>query len=325
VTDGPPPNGLGKTARRLRTDSRAHKTLDCQCRWPDDVGLIVMFRSGYGASKHERPVTAAASPPRQVAVRGADRSILLWWSFLFVVSAGNLILWLLIAREMNGLSGYVAQQLWLSGIFAAACAFRSALPRVDLERQCLWNSPLSSIFVGRSVATVAELCFAAQCALLLSKLSAVTGHGSLQTVGWSILPLILVAQLCCWYAVVSLNHLGHAFEEILWSVMVLLIALCLALTWGHLPADIRLLSGIGIVACACAGVLMLGVDVPMYIARWRAGRRDGVRYLAVMEGLKDALQRRRVAHRWSEWRAEVLWMTLYFSAGVWISFCLVFV
>jgi len=43
-----------------------------------------------------------------------------------------------------------------------------------------------------------------------------------------------------------------------------------------------------------------------------------------MEGLKDALQRRRVAHRWSEWRPEVPWMSLYFSAGVWVSFCLVF-
>lgn len=283
-----------------------------------------MFRSGYDAPQHERPATAG--PPQPAAVHGADTSILWWWSFLFVVSAGNLILWLLIAREMNVLSdGYVAQQLWLSGIFAAACAFRSALPRVDLERQCLWNSPLSSIFVGRSVATVAELCFATQCALLLSKLSALTGHGLLQVVGWSILPLILVAQVCCWYAVVSLNHLGHAIEEILWSVMVLLVALSLALTWGHLPADIMILSGIGMVACASAAVLMLAVDVPMYLARWRDGRRNGVRYLPLMEGLTDALQRRRVAHRWSEWRPEVLWMTLYFSAGVWISFCLVFV
>jgi hypothetical protein len=107
--------------------------------------------------------------------------------------------------------------------------------------------------------------------------------------------------------------------------MVLLVAISLALTWGHLPAGIMLLSGIGMVACASAAVLMLAVDVPMYLARWRDGRRNGVRYLPLMEGLKDALQRRRVAHRWSEWRPEVLWMTLYFSAGVWIRFCLVFV
>jgi hypothetical protein len=70
---------------------------------------------------------------------------------------------------------------------------------------------------------------------------------------------------------------------------------------------------------------MLAVDVPMYLARWRHERRSGVRYLRMVEGLKDALQRRQVAHRWSEWRPEVPWMSLYFSAGVWVSFWLVFV
>ena len=187
---------------------------------------------------------AEGRPPRQAAIRLADKPILWWWSFLFLVSAGNLVLWVVIARGMHGLSDrYVAQQLWLSGIFAAACAFRSVLPRVDLERQCLWNSPLSSIFVGRSVATVAELCFAGQCALLISKLSALTGNAALQVVGWSIVPLIVLAQVCCWYAVISLNHLGHAIEEILWSVMVFLVALSLGLTLGQMPADIRMLSG----------------------------------------------------------------------------------
>ena len=261
-----------------------------------------------------------------MAPRGADKLILWWWSFLFLVSAGNLVLWVLIARKMHGLSdGYVAQQLLLSGIFAGACAFRSILPRVDLERQCLWNSPLSSIFVGRTVATVAELCFAGQCALLISKLSALTGNASLQVIGWSIVPLVLVAELFCWYAVVSLNHLGHAIEEILWSALVFLVALSLALTLGQIPADSRILSGFGMVAGAGAALLMLAVDVPMYLARWRHARRSGVRYLSLMEGLRDALHRRRVAHRWSEWRPEVPWMSLYFSVGVWLSLCLVFV
>ena len=101
-----------------------------------------MFRLDYGATKYGRPVTAEAKPPEQVALPGADKPILWWWSFLFLVSAGNLVLWVVIAREVHSLSdGYVAQQLLLSGIFAAACAFRSILPRVDLERQCLWNSP----------------------------------------------------------------------------------------------------------------------------------------------------------------------------------------
>src|SRR5262245_44924934 len=134
-----------------------------------------MLRFDYDATEDRRPATAELKPLQDVALRGADRLTRWWWSFLFLVSAGNLVLWVVIARGVHGPSdSYVAQQLLLSGIFAAACAFRSILPRVDLERQCLWNSPLSSIFVGRSVATVAELCFAAQCALLISKLSSLT-------------------------------------------------------------------------------------------------------------------------------------------------------
>jgi hypothetical protein len=285
-----------------------------------------MFRNDYGASNREFRTTVETRPPPRVGVGGAEKPILWWWSFLFLMSVGNLVLWLVIAYQVRGLSGgHVVQQLWLSGVFAAVCAFRSVLPRVDLERQCLWDSPLSSIFVGRSVATVAELCFAGQCALLIAKLSALTGNASLRVVGWSIVPLILLAQVCCWYAVVSLNHLGHAIEEILWSVMVFLVALSLGLARGHMPADLRILGGVGMVACVAAALLMLAVDVPMYLARWRHGRSAGVRYLPVMEGLKDAIQRRRVAHRWNEWRPEVPWMSLYFTAGVWLSFCLVFV
>jgi hypothetical protein len=290
------------------------------------VGFIVMLRFDYDATGYGRPATAESIPAEHVALAGVDKPVLRWWSFLLLVSAGNLVLWVVIARQVHGLAdGYVAQQLVLSGIFAAACAFRSILPRVDLERQCLWNSRLSSIFAGRSVATVAELCFAGQCALLISKLSVLTGNPSLHVVGWSLVPLVLLAQLCCWYAVISLNHLGHAIEEILWSGLAFLVALSLALTLGQMPAGTRILSGFGMVACAGAALLMLAVDVPMYLVRWRHARSSGVRYLPLREGLRDALRRRRVEHRWSEWRPEVPWMSLYFSVGVWLSLCLVFV
>jgi hypothetical protein len=284
-----------------------------------------MLRFDYDATEDRRPATAGLKPLEDVALRGADKPTRWWWSFLFLVSAGNLVLWVVIAREVHGPSdSYVAQQLLLSGIFAVACAFRSILPRVDLERQCLWNSPLSSIFVGRSVATVAELCFAGQCALLISKLSSLTGNASLQAVAWSIVPLILIAQVCCWYAVISLNHLGHAIEEVLWSALAFLMALSLGLALGQMPAGSRILSLLGMVACAGAALLMLAVDVPMYLARWRQGRKCGVRYLSMTEGLRDALQRRRVAHRWCDWRPEVPWMSLYFTVGVWLSLCFVF-
>ena len=37
-------------------------------------------------------------------------------------------------------------------------------------------------------------------------------------------PLAIVAELVCWYAVLSLNHIGHAIEESLWALLMLMLA-----------------------------------------------------------------------------------------------------
>jgi hypothetical protein len=255
-----------------------------------------------------------------------DRLTLRWWQLLCAVSVGNIVLWNLAARGLPWNSdGYRSQQLALSGLFVAACAFRSFLPRVDLERICLWDVPLSSVIVGRTVATVAELCFALQCALLLFKLSALTGSSVIGAIGLAVLPIIVVAELACWFAVATLNHIWHAVEEFLWSVMIGLVASGLVLYWRHTSEALAMWVPIGLIACAGAAVLILAVDIPLYITRWRIGKRAGLRYLRVVEGLKDAVVRRRVTQTRADWRKEVLWMSLYFSAGVWVSLAIIFV
>jgi hypothetical protein len=265
----------------------------------------------------ERKVATAMIP---------DSVTFLWWQLICVVSIGNIVLWSLAARGLLWESdGYRSQQLALSGLFVAACAFRSFLPRVDLERMCLWDVPLSSIMVGRTVATVAELCFAWQCALLLFKLSALTGSSVIGALGLAVLPIIVVAELACWFAVATLNHIWHAVEELLWSIMVGLVAAGLVLYWRHTAGALPMWVPIGLIACAGAAVLILAVDIPLYITRWRIGKRAGLRYLRVVEGLKDAVVRRRVTQAREDWRKEMLWMSLYFSAGVWVSLGIIFV
>ena len=169
-----------------------------------------------------------------------DRLTFRWWQFLCAVSVANILLWTLAAWGLSReADAYQFRQLLLSGLFVAACAFRSILPRVDLERFCLWDSPFSSVFLGRAVATIAELGFASQCALLLFKLSHSTGDSIIRTIGLTVLPIILIAELSCWFAVVTLNHIGHAVEELLWSIMVVLVAAGLVIysqqTGGGLP------------------------------------------------------------------------------------------
>jgi hypothetical protein len=255
-----------------------------------------------------------------------DRLTFRWWQLICAVSAGNIVLWSLAAWGLLGESDvYRSKQLVLSGLFVAACAFRSLLPRVDLERMCLWDGPLSSVIIGRTVATIAELCFAWQCALLLFKLSVLTGSSAIEALGLAVLPIIVVAELACWFAVATLNHIWHAVEELLWSVMVGLVAVSLVLYWRDAGGAPPMWVPIGLIACAGTAVLILTVDVPLYIARWRIGKRAGMRYLRVVEGLKDAVVRRRVTQTRDDWRNEVLWMSLYFSAGVWVSLGIIFV
>jgi len=194
-----------------------------------------------------------------------------------------------------------------------------------LERRCLWDSPFSSVFLGRSVATIAELCFEWKCALLLFKLSGSTGVSIIGTIGLTVLPIIFVAELACWCAVVTLNHIGHAIEELLWSIMVVLVAAGLMIYYQQIGGRLPLWVAIGLLASATTTAVIMFVNIPVYIARWRTGKRAGLRYLRIRDGLKDAFSRCQVTHASEHWRNEVLWMSLYFSAGVWVSLVIVFV
>src|SRR5262245_8274087 len=107
--------------------------------------------------------------------------------------------------------------------------------------------------------------------------------------------------------------------------MVVLVATGLVIyyevTGGGLPSWVA----IGLIASAGTIALIMFVDIPLYIARWRAGKRAGLRYLRIRDGLKDAFVRRQVTHASEDWRNDVLWMSLYFSVGVWVSLLIIFV
>jgi hypothetical protein len=67
---------------------------------------------------------------------------------------------------------------------------------------------------------------------------------------------------------------------------------------------------------------LMTVDVPMYLSRWRAVVADGSRLLRPLEGLRDVSTRWVVSHDLAEWKDEIAWMSLYFSAAVWASLAL---
>src|ERR1700678_2149689 len=250
-----------------------------------------------------------------------------WWAMLTLVSGVNIAAWILMYLELHdaGSSGRIPGMqimLLLSAAYVFGCAFRSLLPRADVQRICLFDTWLSSVVVGRSVATLAEMCFAAQCTIVLLRLGAMTGSDTAMNVAFAILPLILIAEGFSWYAVLTTNYLGTAVENLIWAVTFAAIGVGLARLVPDFDGSVRVVLAIASVGIAAYLIFLLTVDVPMYVSRWREKMADGSQLLRPIEGLRDASTRWVVTRDLAAWKDEIAWMSLYFSAAVWASLAL---
>jgi hypothetical protein len=250
-----------------------------------------------------------------------------WWGFLTLVSGVNIAVWFLLYRylgEQNGLSSTsgTGLMLLLSAAYVFGCAFRSFLPRADVQRICLFDTWLSSVVVGRTVATVAEICFAAQWAIILHQLGTMTGADVTVAAAWIIMPLILIAECYSWHAVLTTNYRHNAIENSLWAVAFFIIAIGLCRLIPEFHGPVRVALAVAIVGIAAYLAFLMTVDVPMYLNRWRAEVGNGSRLLRPLDGLRDVSTRWIVTHDLAEWKDEIAWMSLYFSAAVWASLAL---
>ena len=259
----------------------------------------------------------------------SSNPLAIWWSFLILVSAGNVALLFAIRSQYRkiGLSrraGMLATEplLLLGAAYVIGCAFRSILPRADVQRICLFDTWLSSVFVGRSVATVAEMCFIIQWAIVLRVLARVAHADSANNIARTIVPVVAAAEACSWYAVITTNYLGNVLENSLWTAAFVLIAIALLDLLNRYRGAVR-----GAIAAAALGIagyvaFMCTIDVPMYFVRWRADVAAHREFLGLFSGLHDVVTRWVVTHDIARWDGEIAWMSLYFSAAVWTSLAL---
>jgi hypothetical protein len=253
----------------------------------------------------------------------------IWWSFLILVSAGNLALLLHLHSQYRRTgsprrAGALAVEplLLLCAAYVIGCAFRSILPRADVQRICLFDTWLSSVFVGRSVATVAEMCFIIQWAIVLRAFARVAHADSAGNIAKAIVPVVAAAEACSWYAVITTNYLGNVLENSLWTAAFVLIAIALLDLLHRYRGVVK-----GAIAAAALGIagyvaFMCTIDVPMYFVRWRADLAAQREFLGLFAGLHDVATRWVVTHDVVRWDGELAWMSLYFSAAVWTSLLL---
>ena len=257
-------------------------------------------------------------------------AVKVWWLALVAVAVVNAVAWGVSARVLERrIAGFppALQRsrrvlLWLAAGYVAGCAFRSVLPMVDVPRICLYASPVSYIAVGRTVATLAELCLAAQFALLLREAGSAARMPAVMASAAAIVPLIALAEVFSWSAVLTTNNLLHAFENSLWAITALLVMAGFAAARGRLVRRSRRLIDAVLVAGAVYVAYMAWADVPMYVARWRADVAAGEPTLSLAAGLAEVLRPCVPAGDWAAWRDDVTWLTLYFSLAVWISIAL---
>jgi hypothetical protein len=252
--------------------------------------------------------------------------IRVWWAALSTVALINGVVWWLVARSLKQKrqsfgDSYPGRrlQLLLAGVYVVVCAFRSFLPRADVQRICLVDTWFSSVFVGRSVATVAELCFAFQWGLYIQQCGEAVRDNSVRAIGRMLFPMIIFAEIASWYAVVSTNFLGNVLEQSTWTTGGMLIGVCYIKLYPQADAALRRYLRRTTPVLLAFIYFMCTVDIPHYFAHWREDEAAGKRYLSLFDGLVDSATRWIVTYEWTAWTDEVAWMSLYFSVGVWIS------
>jgi len=139
-----------------------------------------------------------------------------------------------------------------------------------------------------------------------------------------IVPLIVLAEACSWYAVLTTAQRAHAIEDSLWGVAAALLVAGLLVIGPSQVAGLYLPMIAWCVGGAAYVAYIFIFDVPEYWSRWRADQTKGSRRLSIGRGVIDVCRRRIVSYRWEVWKTEVLWMSLYFSVGVWSSISLVY-
>jgi len=255
--------------------------------------------------------------------RARSNPLAWWWAMLTLVSVVNIALWFLLYRELSVQPvGSMGLMLLLCAAYVFGCAFRSVLPRADVQRICLFDTWLSSVLVGRSVATIAEVCFVAQWAIILHQLGAITNSDTVLNVAWIIVPLILIAECFSWYAVLTTNFLYNAIENSLWAVAFFLVGIGLVRLLPEFQGPVRVVLMLSIAGIVAYLAFLITIDVPMYFGRWRANHAEGNQLLGLFEGLRDVSTRWVRTHDIDHWKGEIAWMSLYFSGAVWASLAL---
>jgi len=260
----------------------------------------------------------------------------LWWCAITIISLGNCLTMIKFWRQFFStrmINTFQRKMLFLSSIYVVVCAIRGIWPRKDVDRICFFDRSISTVFVGRSLATIAELAFVKQLALLLGEIISKYNFGLKQS--WFMrgyryyVPFVAIAEVNSWVGVATKCQIFNAVEESIWMLIGLHMTISYVILFTsktkprptavdkrHFAAFI--ISGLLFVTFMCF------IDIPMYVQRFYEDTYiKNVDYLWLSEGIVDLMTCKQVVHEFSIWYEDIPWMTGYFSICVWCSMYLI--
>jgi len=205
--------------------------------------------------------------------------IWIWWSIMLINSTINIYLW---NKKRNK----------LAFLYIYINAYRSTFPIIHINNTCLFT--YSSPFIERTLSTIAEIAFTNQILDLLELSNKYRAY---------VLRYIYIAEIYCWFGIISGNQYWHVCEECIWCYCAIVLLL-----WVKYETELILRYNKEIIKKILISyiIYMCVYDIPLYIRNSNTEKTQ----IVFCE---------HISSDFAIWKSNIIWMTGYFSIGSWIS------
>jgi hypothetical protein len=140
--------------------------------------------------------------------------------FLWLLKLGALVnIWFLASTFVMPANGVDSHLLFPAQILFAVSAFRCLFPNQYKGNVVFHDTPLSSIFLTRLLATFAEVGFIYQLSHVLRLLN-VERLGWVGALSWLMVVLVVISQFFVWGAILTGRLALYFWEELGWAILV---------------------------------------------------------------------------------------------------------
>ena len=205
-------------------------------------------------------------------------------------------------------------------ILFAVSAFRCVFPNQYKGNVVFHDTPLSSIFLTRLLATIAEVAFVYQLSLVLRRLN-VDRLGWVDALSWLMVAQVAISQCFVWGAILTGRLALYFWEELGWAILVAANAVASAglypdrhaLGDAGILVQINLLFGLGYLPWQLAHLRLQIADARRAGETLRPATR--LSWALVAEGLRRSIRERRRTTDATAWGGLVglTWMAGYFA------------